>query len=266
MRLGLTLWTSSRGLRETVRAAVAAERMGVHTLYLVERHFDPEVGYANAFAVAAAVSGVLERAWIGVQPMLGLDHPLRLVEQSNMLDVLMRGRCVIVLTDAADAPQYRAFGLPTPQNGLLEDLLHQMEAAWAWQFKEDGPPLDFQSGRFAARMAGRIMPSPYRMPRPLLVRETDTEVGVLEAARHGWAVHLRDTKHVKDLVDVYRRELSSIGTAPVTALLDRLSVRLETRPDPSELRHLAECGIAEVRLDTPSQDTLKSVLSVVKEL
>src|SRR5579859_3481009 len=125
MRVGLTLRNASGDLGEAVQRAVAAERVGVDTVYVVERHFDPEHGYANAFAVAAALSGRLQRTWIGVEPAIGLDHPLRIVEQSNMLDVLTHGRCMIVMADAAHAEQYDAFGVPAPHNGLLDDLLVQ---------------------------------------------------------------------------------------------------------------------------------------------
>src|SRR5690348_14938849 len=126
MRLGLTLQSGSGNLAEAIQTAVAAEREGVDTMYVVERHFEPEHGYANAFAVAAALSGRLQRAWIGVLPALGLEHPLRVVEQGNLLDLLMRGRCLIVIADATHRPQYDAFGLPAPHNDLVEDLLHRM--------------------------------------------------------------------------------------------------------------------------------------------
>jgi alkanesulfonate monooxygenase SsuD/methylene tetrahydromethanopterin reductase-like flavin-dependent oxidoreductase (luciferase family) len=262
MRLGLTLRTASGNLGEAIQTATAAEREGVDTIYVVERHFDPEHGYANAFAIAAALSGRLQRAWVGVLPALGLEHPLRVVEQANLLDVLMGGRCLIVIADATHRPQYDAFGLPTPSNGLLEDLLHRMEEAWAWRFNEDGPPLELQSGPFGGRLAGRIMPT----ARPLLARETVTEVGVIEAARHGWAIQLWDGENVEQLVDLYRRELVSNGLPPslVDALLDRVTVRLESLPEASKVRHLAECGVAEVRLDLEHEVALGSMMSLVK--
>ncbi len=263
MRVGVTLRNCSANLGQVIQTALAAERAGVDTVYVVEQHFDPDGGYANAFAIGAALSGRLQRAWVGVQPTIGLEHPLRVVEQSNMLDLLTRGRCLIVFAETTHTPQYDAFGLPVPQNGLFEDLLHQMEEAWAWKFSEDGPPLEFRSGPFAARMAGRIMPS----TRPMLARGTNTEAGVIEAARHGWALQLPDRDDVEHLVHVYRRELASKGHPPslVDTLWDRVTVRVECLPEPSKVRQLAECGVAEVRLDNASDESLQNVLSSVKQ-
>jgi alkanesulfonate monooxygenase SsuD/methylene tetrahydromethanopterin reductase-like flavin-dependent oxidoreductase (luciferase family) len=269
MRLGLTLATSALP-GDALQAAIAAEQAGVETIYVVERHFDPDAGFANPFAVAAALSACVQHAWIAVQPAIGLEHPLRIVEQSNALDVLTRGRCLIVLADAAEALQYDAFGLPLPGNGLLEDLLLQMEHAWAWQFHDDenAPPLEFQSGPFAARMAGRIMPSAYRTPRPLIARETDTEAGVREAARRGWALHLRHVADAEHLVPLYLEQLvlAGLSSSSVDALRDRVTVSVDT-PEPSQMRRLAECGVAEVRVEASSEASfVEAALGVLKTL
>jgi len=257
MRVGLTLASGSGGVREAVQEAELAERAGVDTIYVVERHFDPGVGYANAFAVAAALSGRLQRAWVAVQPAIGLEHPLRIVEQSNMLDVLMRGRCMIVSADAVDAQQYEGFGLPVPHNGLFEDLVQHMEHAWTWHFQEDGPPLEFSSGAFAARMAGRIMPSAHRKPRPLLAREARSPEEVREAARHGWALQLRSGDHAQELLALYLEELSSndLPQSTVEELRERITVCVQGAPEPAPFRQLAACGVAALRVDAAFLET-----------
>src|SRR5579864_7693082 len=248
MRVGLTLATRSGGVREAIQDAVLAERAGVETIYVVERHFDPGAGYANAFAVAAALSGRLQRAWVAVQPAVGLEHPLRIVEQSNVLDMLMHGRCAIVIADAVDPQQYERFGLPMPHNGLFEDLVQHMAHAWTWHFQEDGPPLEFSSGAFAARMAGRIMPAAYRKPRPLVAREAGSPEDARDAARHGWALQMPDGDQVEGLVSLYLQELSSNGLprSTVETLRERITMCMEGTPQPAYIRQLAACGVAEV--------------------
>src|SRR5579864_99158 len=262
MRVGLTLATESGNLPQAVQQAVLAERAGVETIYVVERHFDPDAGYANAFGVAAALSGRLQHAWIGVQPAIGLEHPLRIVEQSNMLDTLTRGRCTIVISPNTDAPQYESFGLPAPRNGLFGDLVQHMENAWGWRFREDGPPLEFRTGAFSARMAGRIMPSALRSSRPLLARDACTAEEVREAARHGWALQLSNADQAQDLAALYLEELSSNGlqASTVAALRERLAVCVEGAPPPAHIRQLAACGVAELRVDAGSLDTVLEVM------
>jgi alkanesulfonate monooxygenase SsuD/methylene tetrahydromethanopterin reductase-like flavin-dependent oxidoreductase (luciferase family) len=258
MRFGVTLASASSALDEAIQTAIAAEEAGIATIYVTERHLD-RAGYANAFAVAAAISAHLQQAWLGVRPVIGLQHPLRLVEQSNLLDVLMRGRSLIVLGDDLDLRQYDAFGLPTPRNGLFEKLVDRMVDAWSWQYREDGPPLEFASGPYSARMAGRIMPAPHRQPHPLLARETDAEDAVRDAARRGWPVQLRcaDAERASALIGSYRETLASAGhsDSTMTECLQWLAVAAEVSATFLKgqlarfLRRLHGCGVAEVRLD-----------------
>jgi alkanesulfonate monooxygenase SsuD/methylene tetrahydromethanopterin reductase-like flavin-dependent oxidoreductase (luciferase family) len=249
MRHGLMLRTQ-RGPAEAIDVALAAEEAGFETLYVGERHFNARDGFANAFAVAAAISGRLRRTWIGVAPALGMEHPLRLVEQANALDLLTRGKSVLVLSDRLEPDQYRAFGLPVPRNGLFEELLQRLEDASAWDYQEDGPPLEFQSGPYAAKMAGRIMPAGSRWKRFAL--ETDSNLGVRDAARRGWAVHLRitDLECTRQLIGTYREVLTSSGHSErtVESCLDGLAVVVSEQV--AQLRgDLETLGVAEVRFD-----------------
>jgi alkanesulfonate monooxygenase SsuD/methylene tetrahydromethanopterin reductase-like flavin-dependent oxidoreductase (luciferase family) len=257
MRRGLML----RGLREPAEAvdvALAAAEAGFETLYVGERHLDATDGFANAFAVAAALSGRLRRMRIGVAPAIGMEHPLRVVEQANMLDILTRGRSLLVVSDRLEPRQYAAFGLPVPRNGLLEDLLQHLEDAWSWEYQEDGPPLEFHSGPYAAKMAGRIMPA----GRPGVALETDSERGVRDAARRGWAVQLRLTNfgQARGLIDAYRQTLTSAGHGArvVENGRDGLTVVVADRTGVS-MDELESLGGAEVRFDVPLAEAIRMV-------
>jgi alkanesulfonate monooxygenase SsuD/methylene tetrahydromethanopterin reductase-like flavin-dependent oxidoreductase (luciferase family) len=232
-----------------------------------ERHFDAATGFANAFAIAAALSSHLSDAYLAVQPAVGLDHPLRVVEQANMLDLLTRGRCLLVLSDDADAEQYAAFGLPTPRNGLLEDLVERITDGWMWQYREDGPPLSFQSGPYSAQMAGRVMPTAFRQPHPLVARETSTDGTAADAARRGWPLLLRDVdaEDAESLFSSYRTALASAGHSRsiIDACLRRTVVRTPVTQS-SDIAALAReyeiAGAAELRLDLAPDISLGDVL------
>jgi alkanesulfonate monooxygenase SsuD/methylene tetrahydromethanopterin reductase-like flavin-dependent oxidoreductase (luciferase family) len=251
VRLGITLRPSG-GLTEAIDSAVAAENAGFQSVYVAERHFDSANGFANAFAVAAAISGRVRQTWIGVIPAIGMDHPLRLVEQANMLDLLTRGRSIMVLSEAFEPRQYAAFGVPVPRNGLFDDLVQRLEDAWSWDYQEDGPALEFTSGAYAAKMAGRVMPA--ASPRRAI--ETSTAMGVQNAAQKGWSVQLRvdDLEQVRDLVETYREVLASSGHTARTVedTLDHLAVVHDVALGPVDtdlIRDLEGCGVAEVRLE-----------------
>jgi len=265
VRLGITL-RAHEGLTQAIDGARAAEDAGFQSVYVPERHFDAADGFANAFAVAAAISGRLREAWVGVIPAIGLEHPLRLVEQANMLDLLTRGRSLMVLSDAFEPRQYAAFGVPVPRNGLFDDLVQRLDDAWSWDYQEDGPALEFTSGAYAAKLAGRIMPE--ASPRRAL--ETTAATGVRDAARRGWAVHVRATtlQSAHDLVDTYRRALASSGHTAhgVEDALNHLAVVYDMALGPLDtdfLRDLEGCGVAEVRLEATRGVPLRELVAAV---
>jgi alkanesulfonate monooxygenase SsuD/methylene tetrahydromethanopterin reductase-like flavin-dependent oxidoreductase (luciferase family) len=259
MRHSLMLRARARsGPADAIDMALAAEAARFHHVYLSESHFDAGDGFANPFAVAAAISGRLKGIWIGVVPAIGMEHPLRVVEQANMLNILTRGRSIVVLSDRLEPRQYAGFGLPVPRNGLLEDLFQHLETAWSWEYQEDGPPLEFRSGPYAAKMAGRIMPA--ACPRRAL--ETDSDLGVRDAARRGWAVHLRfaNVPHTRQLIDTYRQVLTSVGhnSRVVQDCLDGLAVVVGERFDAS-IAELENIGAAEVRFDLAPEAAIRIV-------
>ncbi|MBV8086153.1 MAG: LLM class flavin-dependent oxidoreductase [Chloroflexi bacterium] len=249
-------------LRELVDVARAAEVAGFSTLYVGERHFDSETGFANAFAIAAALACRLTGAWIGVRPAIGLDHPLRLVEQSNALDLLTAGRCLIVLADEFDSDAVTAFGLP---RGGGEPLIDAAATAWDHEYQEDGPALELHAGSFAARMAGRLMPAPFRQRHPVLALETPSEAGVQAAAQRGWALQLNASNpaEVQHLAGVYRRALAAAAhPLAVTELcLDRLTAVAATRGDDVAglIRGYEGAEVAELRLDPAPGVLLESL-------
>ena len=261
MRLGLTLPSPVAGAshaRDMLELASRAEHAGFDALYFNEHHFDASLGVANPFALASAVSGAVKTAWLGVRVLGPLHHPLRLIEQTNLLDLLTRGRSLLIVADAGSAEQYASFGVPEPANGQLHDLVDAIDYAWNWQYAEDGPPMQLSSGRYSAQMAGRIMPAPFRTPHPLVAREASTDEAVLDAARRGWAVHLRceSLDRTRELADQYRRALAAANHPAATAQLciDRLAAALELRPatTQAEIEALEAAGVAEVRLDPGS--------------
>jgi alkanesulfonate monooxygenase SsuD/methylene tetrahydromethanopterin reductase-like flavin-dependent oxidoreductase (luciferase family) len=258
MRLGLTLPSPAAGAayaKNTVELASKAEHAGFDTLYFNEHHFDPSLGVPNPFALASAVSGEVKSAWLGVRVLGPLHHPLRLIEQTNLLDLLTRGRSLLIVADAASAEQYASFGVSDPANGRLPELVAAIDYAWNWQYEEDGPPMQLSTGPYSAQMAGRIMPAPFRAPHPLVAREASTEDAVLDAARRGWAVHLRceSIHRARELADRYREALGAAHHPAATAQLctERLTAVFELRPATArpEIETLEAAGVAEVRLD-----------------
>lgn len=276
MRLGLTLPPHASGPRpaaasdieRAVELATAADQAGFSTLYVEESHLAHGDGFANPFAVAAAASARVQSAWLAVRPLLGLHHPLRLVEQANLLDVLTRGRYLTVLADDEADEEYARFGTAAPCDGQLDELIDTAAQAWAYEWVDDGPPLEFSTSLYSSRMAGRLMPTTYNGQPPLVARAASTEASVAAAARRGWPVHLGPVglEQTRALAASYRQAVTTAGHHEATTrrCLDWLvgSVVVDTLDAVAQqVEAFDATGVAELRLHLSPGVRVEDLLS-----
>ncbi len=221
MHVSLHLSPQSRGPHEDqaiieglVEQAQAADRAGFAAVCLTEHHGSGFNTYNDPFMLGAHLAARLERAHIAVTvAQVALYHPLRLVEHSNLLDVLTRGRCLIGLAAGSASPfELDAFGVAVEDRAeLTRQRIESMVGVWARQ--EGDPPLDLSTDWDAGTLRTRVTPAPYRRPHPLLARVTATEATVVAAARAGWPVILGiwegGTGKDRRLADLYRAELAA---------------------------------------------------------
>jgi alkanesulfonate monooxygenase SsuD/methylene tetrahydromethanopterin reductase-like flavin-dependent oxidoreductase (luciferase family) len=196
-----------------VEQSVRAEGAGMASLCLTEHHFSGFNTYCDPFMLGAHIAGKLSRAYVAITVVqLALQHPVRVVEQSNILDLLTRGRCLIGLAAGSTSPiELAGFGTDVAQRGAMtEQRIDAMLRAWSRRESDDVTDVstDFENGE----LRGRLTPASYRRPHPLLARATKTEATVVDCARRGWPVILAaPTDDSRRLVALYRETLEGAG-------------------------------------------------------
>jgi alkanesulfonate monooxygenase SsuD/methylene tetrahydromethanopterin reductase-like flavin-dependent oxidoreductase (luciferase family) len=198
-----------------IEQALEADEAGFSAIYVGEQHNNDYEPYSDPFTMAGYLAAHVKQAWLGTSVVpLVLQHPLRLIERMNLLDLLMRGR-VIYGVSSGTPTNGEVFGIgemsPAYRAKLFDQRLDLLLRAWAHR-PQDGP-LAFETEAEHGVLTGRVMPYSYRVPHPLIAVGTNTESKIRDAGRRGLYVHLgpTDFDRVKTLSGAYREALVEGG-------------------------------------------------------
>jgi alkanesulfonate monooxygenase SsuD/methylene tetrahydromethanopterin reductase-like flavin-dependent oxidoreductase (luciferase family) len=119
-------------------------------------------------------------------------HPVRLVEEMNLLDQLTKGHAVFGLGSGfAGDVDVHALGFDADHHASGRAARESVEVIERlWEFKTGDDPIEFDNGVYRGRVEKRVVPAPYRRQRPRVVRTASSEPATLFAAEKGWPVFL----------------------------------------------------------------------------
>ncbi|SKB05923.1 LLM class flavin-dependent oxidoreductase [Aeromicrobium choanae] len=193
MYVSLHLSPQSRGAEDDAEiiakladTAVEAERHGVASIGLTEHHLAGYNTYVDSFMMGAHLAARLTTAHLSLTVVqMALHHPLRVVEKTNLLDNLMRGRLMVALAPGSASPvELGAFGVESLDRNLV--TAERIEAAFrAWEWDGDSAGVDVGTSVDRGVVTGRISPAPYRLPRPLIGRATRTPATIQRLGAEG---------------------------------------------------------------------------------
>jgi alkanesulfonate monooxygenase SsuD/methylene tetrahydromethanopterin reductase-like flavin-dependent oxidoreductase (luciferase family) len=186
----LTPDTDTEVIDTTIDDIAMANDLGFEGVFLSEHHFTGYNVYSSPFVFGARLAPVLTRAWLGFAVATpALYHPARFAEEANLLDQLMKGR-LLVGTGAGGIPAETAgFGIHHSEGRARQEAA--MSTVFDLWLRQPGdPPYVFDNGYHSGRVLERIVPSSYRRPHPLILRATQTERGVAEAAAKAWPMYV----------------------------------------------------------------------------
>jgi alkanesulfonate monooxygenase SsuD/methylene tetrahydromethanopterin reductase-like flavin-dependent oxidoreductase (luciferase family) len=148
---------------------------------------------------------------------LPVYHPIRLVEQMNLLDQLTKGHVLYGLGSGFPGIEPASAGLTEEyhESGqAARDSIEVMERAW--DFEPGDEPYEFRTGIYQGRVVKRIVPAPYQgRRRPTIIRTASTNEAVVAAAQRGWPAFLGTGRiGVDEQIQLYRRELSATDHLP----------------------------------------------------
>jgi alkanesulfonate monooxygenase SsuD/methylene tetrahydromethanopterin reductase-like flavin-dependent oxidoreductase (luciferase family) len=210
-----------RVIEETLREAVLTDRLGYDAIWLAEHHFDGICAYVDPVSFAGALATATQRARIGFAvAQMALHHPIRLAEQTALLDQLTRGRLIVGLGrgTAYNIYDYQGYGIDHAEaQARFEEAEALMFAAWS------GAPVNHQGRFFSARLPA-LRPVPFTRPHPYVLRAAATEHGMIDIARRGRAfmMNVQNNDVTAHRMRLYAQTLREAGLeeAAVTARLD----------------------------------------------
>ena len=174
--------TDSAVIDSTLHEILLAEKIGMHSVWLTEHHFDGAAAHADPLVLGAAVAARTERIKIGFAVVeLAFHHPVRLAVQTALLDNLSHGRLIVGTGrgSAYNHYEYIGFGI-TMEDGLarLDEAEDLMVKAWTGEdLKHHGEHWDLEFPQ--------LRPRPYQQPHPPLIRACISEASTVKMAEIG---------------------------------------------------------------------------------
>ena len=199
-------------LRSEVRAA---ERAGFDAVFLTEFHQARGGALVSPMLLGAALLQGTDRIRFGPAVLpTPLHHPIRLAEDTLMLDWMTRGRVILGLGIGHQPPDFAAFGVDREVRAeIFEEQLEILEKSFA------GDPFEFRGRHFQIEAA--VTPAPYSQPRPQIWIGAHAKAGLERAAR--WADAWisdpqRDVSTLRRLASHYRETAEALGRPHRVAL------------------------------------------------
>ncbi len=233
---------------DIVAEAVYAERLGYHSAWIGEHHFNslgvlscPDMVLAY---IAAETSRIRLAPAVNVLP---LHHPIRVAEQWATLDLLSGGRVDFATGRGYDRAEYLPFGAPFDDNvTAFAEGLEILERLW-----RGDAPLSF-SGKHYRFEGVSITPQPVQRPLPIQVASFSRPTVEL-AAKHGFGLAIAafaaniTLGGVGEAVRFYKEACARHGTRP-GRITSSYFIHFADTPEEEraararQLRYARECG------------------------
>ncbi|MCC7366482.1 MAG: LLM class flavin-dependent oxidoreductase [Dehalococcoidia bacterium] len=139
-----------------------ADQNGFTSLTLAEHHFSDDGYMPNPVVVAAAAAARTKRLRLGISlVLLPLHHPVRLAEDTAMVDIFSGGRLDLTVGAGYRPVEYEGFGLSMKQRGgRMEEGVEILKRCWT-----EEEPFDYD-GRYWKLTSVCVKPKPVQQPRP----------------------------------------------------------------------------------------------------
>ena len=168
-------------IRDVVEECVEAEAMGFNSVWVPEHHLGLFGVLPSPWMLLAQVAARTSRVKLGpATVVLPINHPLRSVEECNLLDQLSGGRAVYSAGRGYDKREYDAFGADfADSRDVFDEQMAYAMAAWR------GAPFSFEGKYFSTPAPLTVVPAPIQRPHPEVYIACFSKPSVELAARLG---------------------------------------------------------------------------------
>jgi alkanesulfonate monooxygenase SsuD/methylene tetrahydromethanopterin reductase-like flavin-dependent oxidoreductase (luciferase family) len=197
-------------INETLREAQLCDELGMEVLWLAEHHFDGICAYVDPVTFAAAIAASTKQIHIGFAvAQMSLHHPIRMAEQTSMIDNLSHGRLIVGLGrgTAYNIYDYQGYGIdPDEAQERLLESEEIMIKAWTTEKFE-------HKGKFWDIKLPMLRPRPYTKPHPPILRACSGEESMLGMAREGrpFMMNIQSNDVTRHRMDLYRKTMRESG-------------------------------------------------------
>ena len=223
------------------------EELGFDEVWFTEHHFIDYGLSVDPASLAAAAASRTRHVRIGLAAaILPFHHPLRLAEQTALVDIISNGRLDVGVGRGNRPAEFAGYRVPQVESReRFDEIVEILRRAWMEE------RFSFH-GRFFDLDDVRVIPKPLQQPHPPLYQVCVSKDGIENTALRGWPMlNSVLTGPVDQLVtnrDTYVATLEKSGrsAAEIAALLARWGVSRQIYVADTDAQALSEAKEAEL--------------------
>lgn len=212
----------SHGYQDFIEYVQEADRLGFHSLFMVEHHFTGQGQVSASMTLLAYLAARTRRIRLGTAVVvLPWHNPVLVAEQAATLDLLSGGRFDFGVGKGYRKPEFEGFCIPIEEaTERFDEAMEVIRKAWTsgGRFSHHGKRWHYENIV--------VEPEPLQRPHPPLWLAAGSAESVRRAAREGYNLlldQIASIAQITERVAIFREECARIGRPydPMTVAVAR---------------------------------------------
>jgi len=210
--------SDSHGYQDFIEYVVEAERLGFHSVFLVEHHFTGQGQVSASMTLLAHLAARTSRIRLGTAVVvLPWHNPVLVAEQAATLDLLSGGRLDFGVGKGYRKAEFAGFCMPMEEaQERFDEAMEVIRKAWTSEgrFSHHGRRWHFEDIV--------VEPEPVQRPHPPLWLAAGSAASIRRAAREGYNLlldQIASTDQIIERVALFREECARAGRAYAPAMV-----------------------------------------------
>ena len=212
----------SHGYQDFIEYVQEADRLGFHSLFMVEHHFTGQGQVSASMTLLAYLAARTRRIRLGTAVVvLPWHNPVLVAEQAATLDLLSGGRFDFGVGKGYRKPEFEGFCIPIEEaTERFDEAMEVIRKAWTsgGRFSHHGKRWHYENIV--------VEPEPLQRPHPPLWLAAGSAKSVRRAAREGYNLlldQIASIAQITERVAIFREECARIGRPydPMTVAVAR---------------------------------------------
>ena len=202
----------SHGYQGFIDYVREADRLGFHSLFMVEHHFTGQGQVSASMTLLAYLAARTRRIRLGTAVVvLPWHNPVLVAEQAATLDLLSGGRFDFGIGKGYRQAEFDGFCMPIDEaTERFDEAMQVIRRAWTCggRFSHHGRHWHFENIT--------VEPEPLQRPHPPLWLAAGSEASIRRAAREGYNLLLDQLASVAQVIErvaIFREECERTGRA-----------------------------------------------------